>query len=91
MAILADIIGIGLAAARPAAPTPPADTLALWYSTDTTELDLWDGSAWVVVAVLPILTLTTAHIAAMDWSTLPTADPGSGKPWLSAGVLKVGP
>lgn len=91
MAILADIIGIGLAAARPATPTVPANTLALWFSTDTTELDLWDGSAWVVVAVLPILTLTTAHLAALDLSTLPIADPGSGKPWLNAGVLTVGP
>jgi hypothetical protein len=29
--------------------------------------------------------------AALNLSSLPTADPGSGKPWLNGGVLQVGP
>ena len=34
---------------------------------------------------------TAASIAALDFSILPTSDPGSGKLWLNGGVLQVGP
>jgi len=35
-------------------------------------------------------TFTAVSFAALDLSTLPTSDPGSGKPWLKAGDLHVG-
>lgn len=35
--------------------------------------------------------LTPVNFAALDLSTLPTSDPGGGKPWLNGGVLQVGP
>lgn len=34
--------------------------------------------------------LTTAKLAALNCSTLPTSDPGGGKLWLNGGVLQVG-
>jgi hypothetical protein len=34
---------------------------------------------------------TAAHWGALNLSGLPTADPGGGRPWLSSGILKVGP
>lgn len=35
--------------------------------------------------------LTPGNFAALNLSSLPTSDPGSGKPWLNGGVLQVGP
>ena len=35
-------------------------------------------------------TVTTVAIAALDFSTLPTSNPGGGKLWLNGGVLQVG-
>lgn len=35
-------------------------------------------------------TVTAAQIAALDFSILPTANPGSGRLWLNGGVLQVG-
>ncbi len=34
--------------------------------------------------------LTPADFANLDLATLPTSDPGGGKPWLNGGVLQVG-
>jgi hypothetical protein len=34
---------------------------------------------------------TVAHWAGLDFSSLPTSDPGNGQPWLSNGNLHVGP
>jgi len=34
--------------------------------------------------------LTRANLAALDLSGLPTSNPGGGRLWLSAGVLRVG-
>lgn len=34
---------------------------------------------------------TVAHWMALDFSGLPTSDPGGGKPWLKGGDLHVGP
>lgn len=36
------------------------------------------------------VSLTPSAFAALDLSTLPTANPGGGKPWLNGGVLQVG-
>lgn len=43
---LIDYLGVGVIADRPATPTLFADTLGLWYATDTSTLSTWDGSAW---------------------------------------------
>lgn len=47
-------LGNGLAADRPATPNIAPGITALWYSTDTTDLSIWAGGAWVspVVATL---------------------------------------
>lgn len=45
-----DYMGEGLASARPTTPPVSSAALAFYYSTDTTTLDLWNGSAWVAVA-----------------------------------------
>ena len=34
---------------------------------------------------------TAAHFASLDLSGLPTSNPGSGRPWLSSGNIRVGP
>lgn len=34
---------------------------------------------------------TAAHWMGLDLSGLPTANPGGGKPWLSGGVIRIGP
>lgn len=35
-------------------------------------------------------TVTAAQIADLDFSILPTSNPGSGKLWLNGGVVQVG-
>jgi hypothetical protein len=47
---LADYLGRGLASARPAAPDLQSQSIGIWYSTDTGDLDLWDGSTWQTIA-----------------------------------------
>ena len=39
-------LGEGLLSARPSNPGIPADTLGLYYGTDTGVLYLWTGAAW---------------------------------------------
>lgn len=34
--------------------------------------------------------ISAASFAALDLSTLPTSNPGGGKPWLNGGVMQVG-
>lgn len=46
---LIDYLGVGLASARPAAPNLVTGAVGLWYSTDTQELDAWDGLQWTNV------------------------------------------
>lgn len=43
---LIDYLGYGLAAERPVSLALFSGTLGIWYSTDTGELNLWDGTAW---------------------------------------------
>ena len=45
--LIIDYIGYGAAASRPVTPSVASGVLALWYSTDTQELDGWTGAAWV--------------------------------------------
>jgi hypothetical protein len=52
----------------------------------TVTADLIDGAT---LTPLPVATLLSLF-AATDFSTLPTSNPGSGKPWLNGGVLQVG-
>lgn len=48
--LITDYLGRGLASARPASVLIAPGGLALWYSTDTDEVDKWNGSAWVAMA-----------------------------------------
>lgn len=43
---LADYLGKGVAAERPATLDLHPEAVGFWYSTDTDELSAWDGSAW---------------------------------------------
>jgi len=52
----------------------------------TIYADLIDGAT---LSPIPLATLLSLF-AALDLSSLPTANPGSGKPWLNGGVLQVG-
>ena len=45
--LITDYLSAGLAAARPAAPTPPTGGTLLYLATDTGVLSAWDGAAWV--------------------------------------------
>ena len=47
---LIDYLGQGAIADRPATPDLHADTLGLWWATDTNVLSGWDGSTWTDVA-----------------------------------------
>lgn len=50
-----EYMGQGLAADRPVAPDIPADGIALYWSTDTSILEFWEGAAWLPIP-LGILT-----------------------------------
>jgi hypothetical protein len=41
----------GLAAGRPAAPVPAGGRLYIYMATDTGAISIWNGAAWVAVAV----------------------------------------
>lgn len=43
---LVDYIGHGNIADRPATPDLATDSIGIWWSDDTSELSVWDGSAW---------------------------------------------
>lgn len=45
--LLVDYLGQGVVADRPASLTLFADAMGLWWSTDTSELSLWNGTAWI--------------------------------------------
>lgn len=45
--LITDYIARGLAADRPATPVLYTGSIGFWYSTDTAELSLWDGAAWI--------------------------------------------
>lgn len=44
--LLIDYLGHGDIADRPAAPTLYVGSIGLWWSDDTSELSLWDGTVW---------------------------------------------
>jgi hypothetical protein len=48
--LMTDYLGRGVAAARPASVTVASGVLALWFSTDTGELDYYTGSGWTTLA-----------------------------------------
>ena len=56
---------------------------------------VWGDHVWDLLNKLTSnignITVTTAEFEALDLSTLPTSDPGGGKPWLNGGVVQVGP
>jgi len=72
--LISDYLGRGLAAARPAAPTPPAGTFAAYLATDTGVLSVWDGAAWVEGTYAD-----GGATASPDW-TSGTAAPSATKP-----------
>jgi hypothetical protein len=43
---LIDYLGHGNIADRPVTPTLTTDAIGVWWSDDTSELSVWDGSAW---------------------------------------------
>lgn len=50
------------------------------------------GASWEILEASALQEHTIADdFAYADLSTLPTADPGGGKPWLNGGVVQVGP
>lgn len=86
-------------AAEQAARIAGDNTVAASIPRASDELPLADGTAAAGSAtawarddhVHPVTALTWQDFAALDLSGLPTSNPGGGKPWLSAGVLHVGP
>lgn len=48
---LIDYLGIGLASARPATLDLYPGALGIWFSTDTSQFSVWNGSAWVTPTV----------------------------------------
>lgn len=44
--LLIDYLGSGVIADRPATPTLFADSVGLWWATDTEVLSAWDGTVW---------------------------------------------
>lgn len=45
--LITDYLGRGVLASRPATPVVPAGSTAFYYATDTTQLFVWNGAAWV--------------------------------------------
>lgn len=52
----------------------------LWYKLANNIGNISTGGA-----------ITPEAFAALDLDSLPTSDPGGGKPWLNGGVVQVGP
>lgn len=50
----------------------------------------WNGAWTAESAGVSTSTTTVSDLEALDFSTLPTTNPGSGKLWLNGGVLQVG-
>lgn len=48
--LLKDYIGIGIASARPATLALSSNTAGYWYSTDTGEFSVWDGTTWKTIS-----------------------------------------
>lgn len=48
--LLIDYLGSGVIADRPVSLTLFADTVGLWWATDTTTLSAWDGATWTDIA-----------------------------------------
>lgn len=63
--LLINYLGQGIAADRPVAPDVHPSAIAFWYSTDTTELDFWDQTAWVPIS-LGVLPTSIADLLAVD-------------------------
>lgn len=59
---LADYLGYGLIADRPASLTLMAEAVGLWFATDTGVLSAWDGSAWADTSS----TTTTSAVTALS-------------------------
>jgi hypothetical protein len=62
------------------------------------QAPVWGDHVWDLLAKLTsnignisIGGVTPEEFAALDLDTLPTSDPGDGKPWLNGGVMQVGP
>lgn len=90
----ATAVAIGLAAARPTNPDAPAGTFAMWYSTDSGVLSLYDGTAWqnvgttsvpVTVANLPASPKTGQYAVVSDATT-----PALGATVAGSGAVQVG-
>jgi len=64
------------------------------YSRKASEMAIANGKAptstEVIVEIFDEALRSSAAFATLDLSTLPTSNPGSGKPWLNGGVLQVG-
>jgi hypothetical protein len=45
--IITDYLGRGTAAARPVTPPVPTGGTSFYYATDTLEISVWNGAAWV--------------------------------------------
>jgi hypothetical protein len=71
--LLTAVLGTGLAAARPVAPTPPAGVPFLYLATDTGALSLWTGAAYASG------THADGATASPDW-TSGSGAPGATKP-----------
>jgi hypothetical protein len=68
------------------------DAINVGTPTGTTAEGFINASGGFAINGVPITgALTPTNFAALDLSTLPTSDPGSGKPWLNGGVMQVGP
>lgn len=84
--VITDYIAHGTAASRPATPPVGSGVLALWYSTDTNELDGWTGAAWSVLTIGASSWTTTAVSAlgatlAVHSGTLDAAPLGAHLIW----------
>ena len=71
---LVDYLGKGLAADRPVSLTLHPDALGLYYSTDTGDVDGWDGTMWVTLLsssgdVVGPASSVDSHVALFDGIT----------------------
>lgn len=82
---LADYIGRGVIADRPATPTLHAEAFGMYYATDTDELSIWDGTAWRENALAAPGTLTNA----VDDAAAATAGVAVGEVYRNGSVVMI--
>ena len=84
--LITDYLSFGLHSARPSSLTLPTGGISIYLESDTHDLCVWNGSAWVIVTPTVAASLTlTAQVASISATNL-LASPVAGFYRASGGI-----